>query len=74
MKKWNAHLKQSLLKYGLQEQYFTIEEYCFIMNGNNIKDYEEEVMPIEKFTSFKLSKLEEELDEELLLNLAGSII
>lgn len=71
--------KRELLKYGLREGHFTIEEYCFIMNGNKLEDYDlyEELKDyplnsFEKLCIIKSNKLEEELDINLQLNLSGA--
>lgn len=75
------NFKQSLLKHGLQKGFYTIEEFCYCMNGNNIKIYEDytqreqDKLPIEKFTSSE-NKLEETINEDttrMMLENAGAL-
>jgi hypothetical protein len=72
--------KQKILRYGIQQGYFNVEEYCFIMNGGKIDDYDlYEILKDYPMTSYeklcilKSNKLENKLDEEQVLNFAGAI-
>jgi hypothetical protein len=57
--------KQELLRYGIIQNYYSVEELCWCMNGNSIKDYKKKENRPEK-------KIDYDMVEDMLNN-AGAI-